>query len=228
MKDKKAVPTPIKKFSNHIHRDKTRYCTQALSVTLWCRAPKPEERKHHPEKKKRKQHKETFILRIGFLYSGGINELVVWALARFCAGSALCVTVEVVLVEKKCVFLVWSLAWEQPESGHRTTLRRPRADRGGNAHLPAQHRYLPSPCGPLTHIHTQNQSYTYAHTRAELFATTINQIGLQIVRDGGSTPSKFRDQAENNDNIFTSAKTCCTSVFWELLVVRYLKLNWSV
>lgn len=45
------------------------------------------------------------------------------------------------------------------------------------------------------------------HTRAELFTTAINQKGLLIVWDDGSKPSKFGDQAKNNDNIFSSAKT---------------------
>lgn len=61
-----------------------------------------------------------------------------------------------------CVFAAWSLAWEQTDSGHRTTLWRPRADRGGNTYLRAQPRYRPCPCGPLTRPHA------HAHAHAKL------------------------------------------------------------
>lgn len=194
----RAVLTTIGIFSNHICRDKSKYCTQTLSVTPWFRGLnlRNVSTTLSGKKKKKERYKETFILRIEFLYSDCINELVVLS-----AGTVLCRLCSVrdcggCLVEKKCVFLVWSLAWEQPESGHHTTLWQPRADRGGNTHLPARPWYLPGPCGPLTH--------TYMHAENLLQQQSIR---LQIVCDNGSKPGRFTDGANNKDDIFSSVDT---------------------
>lgn len=109
------------------------------------------------------------------IFDNCINHLIVSALTHFCwlCGCSVRDWGDWP-VEKKCVFSVWSLAWEQTESGHHTTLWQPRADRGGNTHLPAQPRYLPCPSGPLTHPHTHSySSYTCecihdAHTYSHL------------------------------------------------------------
>lgn len=78
--------------------------------------------------------------------------------------------------------------------------------RQGRQHAPP--RPGPIPARPLrtpnTYIRKTKIIYirVSAHTRAELLTTAGNQNGLQIVWDGGSTASKFRDQAKNDDFFF--------------------------
>lgn len=110
------------------------------------------------------------------IFSRARIKLMVSALARCRVGSARPCSVRDCgdwPAEKERVFSVWSLAWEQSESGHHTTLWQPRG-RQWRQHTPPGPAQPPIPAlstRTSSHIHTQTRHMhvnTDTHTAAAL------------------------------------------------------------
>lgn len=117
------------------------------------------------------------------IFSRARIKLMVSALARCRVGSARLCSVRDCgdwPAEKERVFSVWSLAWEQSESGHHTTLWQPRG-RQWRQHTPPRPCPAPDTCpfhaDLLTHSHTDSPyacEYGHAHRRCPLKQIAIS------------------------------------------------------
>lgn len=117
------------------------------------------------------------------IFSRARIKLMVSALARCGVASARLCSVRDCgdwPAEKERVFSVWSLAWEQSESGHHTTLWQPRG-RQWRQHTPPRPCPAPDTCpfhaDLLAHSHTDSPyacEYGHAHRRCPLKQIAIS------------------------------------------------------